>query len=107
MTRWRSGPQGYYDDYGLGLGRYPFESAQVIGHHGVWGAFAFWCPELDATITGTVNTAKVDRRPLLRKVVLAVTTHHDGRRRRHRKIAYGLLNGRRGPSCQPDDVNGA
>ena len=29
MTRWQSGPQGYYDDYGLGLGRYRFESAQA------------------------------------------------------------------------------
>ena len=73
MTRWQSGPQGYYDDYGLGLGRYRFKSAQVIGHHGVWGAFAFWSPELDATITGTVNTAKVDRRPLLHEVILAIT----------------------------------
>jgi hypothetical protein len=74
MTRWQSGPQGYYDDFGLGLGLDRCERhAQLIGHHGVWGAFAFWCPELDATITGTVNTAKVDRRPLLRGVILAVT----------------------------------
>ena len=73
MTRWQPGPQGYYDDYGLGLGRYEFDSAQVIGHHGVWGAFAFWCPELETTITGTVNTAKVDRRPLLAAVVETLT----------------------------------
>jgi uncharacterized membrane protein len=38
-----------YDDYGLGFGRYRFPAAQVVGHHGVWGAFAFWCPELDAS----------------------------------------------------------
>jgi D-alanyl-D-alanine carboxypeptidase len=69
MIRWRPGPEGYYDDYGLGIGRYQFPSAQVIGHHGVWGAFAFWYPELDAIITGTVNTAMVDRRPLLAAVV--------------------------------------
>jgi D-alanyl-D-alanine carboxypeptidase len=73
MTRWQPGPEGYYDEYGLGLGRYQFPAAQVIGHHGVWGAFAFWSPELDATITGTVNTAKVDRRPLLDAVVRALT----------------------------------
>ena len=73
MTRWQPGPPGYYDDYGLGLGRYEFDSAQVIGHHGVWGAFAFWCPELETTITGTVNTAKVDRRPLLAAVVETLT----------------------------------
>jgi D-alanyl-D-alanine carboxypeptidase len=36
MTRWQPGPEGYYDDYGLGLGRYRFPAAQVIGHHGVW-----------------------------------------------------------------------
>jgi D-alanyl-D-alanine carboxypeptidase len=73
MTRWQPGPEGYYDDYGLGLGRYHFPAAQVIGHHGVWGAFAFWSPELDAIITGTVNTGKVDRRPLLGAVVRALT----------------------------------
>jgi len=37
------------------------------------GAFAFWSPELDAIITGTVNTAMVDRRPLLAAVVRALT----------------------------------
>jgi D-alanyl-D-alanine carboxypeptidase len=74
MTRWRPGPEGYYDSYGLGLGRYQFPSAQVVGHHGVWGAFAFWSPELNAIVTGTVNTAKVDRRPLLAAVVRALTS---------------------------------
>jgi D-alanyl-D-alanine carboxypeptidase len=73
MTRWQPGPEGFYDDYGLGLGRYRFPAAQVIGHHGVWGAFAFWSPELDAVITGTVNTGRVDRRPLLGTVVHALT----------------------------------
>ena len=73
MTRWQPGPEGFYDDYGLGLGRYRFPAAQVIGHHGVWGAFAFWCPELDAFITGTISTGRVDRRPLLGAVVRALT----------------------------------
>jgi CubicO group peptidase (beta-lactamase class C family) len=72
MTRWQPGPEGYYDDYGLGLGRYRFPAGQVIGHHGVWGAFAFWSPELDAVITGTINTGRVDRRPLLGAVVRAL-----------------------------------
>ena len=58
---------------GSGLGRYRFPAGQVIGHHGVWGAFAFWSPELDAVITGTVNTGRVDRRPLLGAVVRALT----------------------------------
>jgi D-alanyl-D-alanine carboxypeptidase len=73
MTRWQPGPEGFYDDYGLGLGRYRFPAAQVIGHHGVWGAFAFWCPELDAFITGTISTGRVDRRALLGAVVRALT----------------------------------
>jgi D-alanyl-D-alanine carboxypeptidase len=73
MTRWQPGPEGFYDDYGLGLGRYRFPAAQVIGHHGVWGAFAFWSPELDAVITGTINSGRVDRRPLLGAVVRALT----------------------------------
>jgi D-alanyl-D-alanine carboxypeptidase len=73
MTRWQPGPEGFYDDYGLGLGRYRFPAGQVIGHHGVWGAFAFWSLELDAFITGTVNTGRVDRRPLLGAVVRALT----------------------------------
>jgi D-alanyl-D-alanine carboxypeptidase len=73
MTRWQPGPKGFYDDYGLGLGRYRFPAAQVIGHHGVWGAFAFWSPELDTFITGTVNTGRVDRRPLLGAVVRVLT----------------------------------
>jgi D-alanyl-D-alanine carboxypeptidase len=72
MTRWQPGPEGYYDDYGLGLGRYRFPGAQLMGHHGVWGAFAFWSPELDAVITGTVNTGRIDRRPLLGAVVRAL-----------------------------------
>jgi D-alanyl-D-alanine carboxypeptidase len=73
MTRWQPGPEGYYDEYGLGLGRYNFPQAHVVGHHGVWGAFAFWSPELDAIITGSVNTGRVDRRPLLGAVVRALT----------------------------------
>jgi D-alanyl-D-alanine carboxypeptidase len=74
MSRWQPGPDGYYDDYGLGLGRYRFPTAHVVGHHGVWGAFAFWSPELDVIITGTVNTGHVDRRPLIGAIVGALTT---------------------------------
>jgi hypothetical protein len=54
-------------------GRYQFPAGHVVGHHGVWGAFAFWSPELDATITGTVNTARIDRRPLIGAIMRAVT----------------------------------
>jgi D-alanyl-D-alanine carboxypeptidase len=72
MTRWTPGPAGFYDDYGLGLGRYRLGARSAIGHHGVWGAFAFLIPDLDAVITGTVNTGRVDRRPLLAAVVDAI-----------------------------------
>lgn len=72
MTRWQAGPTGYDDDYGLGLGRYRFPTATFVGHHGVWGAFAFWSPEVDAIVTGTVNTARVDRRPLLDAITQAL-----------------------------------
>jgi hypothetical protein len=44
-----------------------------MGHHGVWGAFAFWSLELDPVITETVNTARLDRRPLLGAVVRTLT----------------------------------
>jgi D-alanyl-D-alanine carboxypeptidase len=72
MTRWQPGPAGYYDEYGLGLGRYQFPTATFVGHHGFWGAFAFWSPELDAIVTGTLNSAPVDRRPLLDAIVEAL-----------------------------------
>jgi D-alanyl-D-alanine carboxypeptidase len=72
MTRWSPGPPGFYDDYGLGLGRYRTGATQLIGHHGVWGAFAFWSPELGALISGTVNTGRIDRRPLLAAVARAL-----------------------------------
>jgi D-alanyl-D-alanine carboxypeptidase len=72
MTRWQPGPAGYYDAYGLGLGRYQFPTATLVGHHGFCGAFAFWSPELDVSVTGTVNTAPVDRRPLLDAIVKAM-----------------------------------
>jgi len=72
MTTWSPGPVGFYDDYGVGLGRYRIGATQLIGHHGIWGAFAFWSPECDAVITGTVNTARIDRRPLLAAVVEAL-----------------------------------
>jgi D-alanyl-D-alanine carboxypeptidase len=72
MTRWTPGPAGFYDDYGLGLGRYRLGSRSAVGHHGVWGAFAFEIPELDTIVTGTVNTGRVDRRPLLAAVVDAI-----------------------------------
>jgi D-alanyl-D-alanine carboxypeptidase len=73
MTRWQPGPEGYYDEYGLGLGRHHYPPAHQVGHHGVWGAFAFWAPELDAIITGTVNAGRVDRRPLFAAIVQALT----------------------------------
>ena len=40
-----------------------------IASHDFDGRDIFWSPELDAVITGTVNTGRVDRRPLLGAIV--------------------------------------
>jgi hypothetical protein len=42
---------------------------EIIGATGVWGAFAYFCPALDAAIAGTVNMRGLDRTPLLDSVV--------------------------------------
>jgi hypothetical protein len=49
-----------------------------MGHHGVWAPLKFWSPEPDAVITGTVTTARVDRRPLLGAVVRALSDSNRG-----------------------------
>jgi D-alanyl-D-alanine carboxypeptidase len=71
MSNWQDGPTGHYDQYGLGLGRYRFGEHDAIGHHGRWGAFVFWLP-FDVVIAGTVNTAGVDRRPLVQATLDAL-----------------------------------
>jgi hypothetical protein len=73
MTRRPPGPEGYYDDYGLGFGRNRFPAAQVVGHHGVWGRIRVLVSRARRIITGIVNTGKVDRQPLLSEVVRALT----------------------------------
>lgn len=50
-------------EYGIGLARFklprilsPFKpTPELIGHSGLSGAFAYYCPEKDLYITGTVN----------------------------------------------------
>lgn len=50
-------------EYGIGLARFklprilsPFKpTPELIGHSGLSGAFAYYCPEKDPYITGTVN----------------------------------------------------
>ena len=45
----------------------------VLNHFQPADSVAFWSPELDAVITGTINTGRVDCRPLLGAVVRALT----------------------------------
>ena len=71
LTRWTPGaafPPGHrlrYERYGLGIGANTIEGVEVIGHTGFIGAFAFYAPEYDAVLAGTVNASEVDRWPLV------------------------------------------
>jgi D-alanyl-D-alanine carboxypeptidase len=80
MTRWTPGarfPPGIavrYDDYGLGIGRIAVDGVELIGHTGLWGAFAWYAPEHDAVLVGTHNDATVDRAPLVAELCRALRT---------------------------------
>jgi len=71
MTRWTPGasfPPGYalrYERYGLGMGSSTVEGAELLGHTGFIGAFAFYTPLYDAVLAGTHNDSHVDRWPLV------------------------------------------
>jgi D-alanyl-D-alanine carboxypeptidase len=43
------------EEYGLGLARWRASGEAVIGHGGVWGAFAYLWPRADAVVAGSVN----------------------------------------------------
>lgn len=49
------GAIGRMEAYGLGLGRWRAGNESLIGHGGVWGAFAYLWPEGDAVLAGSVN----------------------------------------------------
>lgn len=45
----------YARNYGLGLGRWEFADTVCWGHPGVWSSAMFFCPSLDAAVSGTTN----------------------------------------------------
>jgi CubicO group peptidase (beta-lactamase class C family) len=68
MTRWRPGPEGYYDDYGLGFGRYRFPAAQVVATTGS-GAHSRSGVQSSTHHHRHREHRKVDRQPLLHETV--------------------------------------
>ena len=71
-TRWRPDSSARYIRYGLGLGTNIAYGEEIIGATGVWGAFAYYWPAGDATITGTLNLVGADRPALMDAVIRAV-----------------------------------
>lgn len=70
--RWRPDSSARYLRYGLGIGVNPACDEEIIGATGVWGAFAYYWPDGDAAIAGTVNQRGVDRASLLDAAVCAL-----------------------------------
>ena len=57
--------------YGLGVSRFKFPGTyELIGHHGASGSFAFYCPEKEVYITGTVN--QVNKPQLPYKMIMKI-----------------------------------
>jgi D-alanyl-D-alanine carboxypeptidase len=71
-TRWRPHSSARYVRYGLGLGTNIAYGEEIIGVTGVWGAFAYYWPAGDATITGTLNLVGSDRPALMDAVIRAL-----------------------------------
>lgn len=71
-TRWRPHSSARYIRYGLGLGTNVAYGSEIIGATGVWGAFAYYWPAGDATITGTLNLVGADRPALMDLVIRAL-----------------------------------
>lgn len=69
---WRPGGPVRYDRYGLGLGGVDIGGAELLGHTGFLGAFAYYAPALDTTFAGTWNRVNPNRRPWLEAAVAAV-----------------------------------
>jgi CubicO group peptidase (beta-lactamase class C family) len=63
MQRWHPESKGTF--YGLGLRKYELKAFSkllpnltLIGHSGINGSFAFYCPELDVYVAGSFNQTK-------------------------------------------------
>ena len=68
-VRWRPRSSARYVSYGLGIGTSYAYGERIEGATGVWGAFAWYCREADACISGTVNLVGADRAALMDAVV--------------------------------------
>lgn len=73
-TRWRPKSSARYLKYGLGLGANMAYGEELIGVTGVWGAFGYYWPMGETTITGTVNLVGADRPALMDEVIRALIT---------------------------------
>ncbi len=71
-TRWRPNSSAHYLRYGLGLGANVASGEEIVGATGIWGAFAYYWPAGDATITGTLNLVGADRPALMDAVIQAL-----------------------------------
>lgn len=71
-TKWKPDSSARYLKYGLGVGMNMACGEEIIGATGVWGAFAYYWPAGDTTITGTLNLAGVDRSLLMDTVIKAL-----------------------------------
>ena len=75
MGRWGEVPEGHPHRslrYGLGLAEIGVEGERLVGHGGIWGAFAFLLPRTGTAFAGTVNEYGpfgVAARPLLDSLV--------------------------------------
>jgi len=74
-TRWRPHSSARYIYYGMGLGTDIAFGEEIVGATGVWGAFAYYWPAGDATITGTLNLVGADRPALMDAVISALKQH--------------------------------
>ncbi len=77
LTPGLGGP-GFRFSYGLGVQVLEAGELELRGHDGFWGSFMWYWPELDATITGTINQAEADQFELV-GAVAEVLTQHAGR----------------------------
>jgi D-alanyl-D-alanine carboxypeptidase len=68
-TRWRPKSSARYVRYGLGIGTNIAYGEEIVGATGVWGAFAYYWPAGDATVTGTLNLVGADRPSLMDEVI--------------------------------------